>query len=138
MILDTGNYYAELREDGTYIKHHCRFVQQGDITLRVDLDPATGKQIGASVVIPKMLYTVDAITGEFGGEQRGFVLDHELGVMTPPDGKRYLRLADADLPADFKQAGVIAYTHDGTQFVPLPAAEFARRLELKKLSEPSP
>ena len=59
MILDTGNYYAELREDGTYVKHHCRFAQQG----------------------------------------------------------------------------VIAYTCDGTQFVPLPAAELARRIELKKQPE---
>ena len=136
MILDTGNYYAELREDGTYVKHHCRFVQQqGDITLRVELDPATNKQTGASVVTPKVLYTVDAVTGEFCGEQRGFVLDHELGMMTPPAGKRYLRLADSAMPADFKQQGVIAYTCDGTQFVPLPAAELARRIELKKQPE---
>ena len=132
MILDTGNYYAELREDGTYVKHHCRFVQQGDITLRVELDPVTNKQTGASVVIPKVLYTVDAVTGEFGGEQRGFVLDHELGMMTPPAGKRYLRLADSAMPADFKQADVIAYTHDGTRFVPLPAAELAKRIEVKQ------
>src|SRR3989304_4712417 len=96
MILDTGNYYAELREDGTYVKHHCRFVQQGDITLRVELDPVTNKQTGASAVIPKVLYTIDAVTGEFGGEQRGFVLDHELGVMTPPSGKRYFRHSQRD------------------------------------------
>lgn len=135
MILDAGNYYAELKEDGTYVKHHCRFVRQGDITLRVELDPVTGKQAGALVVLPKTLFTVDVASGEIQGEQTGFVLDHELvEPVCPIPGKRYLRLADSELPADFKQSGVIAYIHDGTQFVPLLATELVRRIELKQLA----
>ena len=93
----------ELREDGTYTKHPVRFHNVNGKIFKEDL---TTKEVQS--VPPSVLLTVDDVTGEIEGEQRGFVLDHQFNnPVHPTEGKKYLRVADSEIPVDFKDADKI-------------------------------
>ena len=98
MFLETAEGVVELREDGTYTKHPVRFHNVSGKVFKEDL--ATKDM---QPVAPSVLLTVDETTGEIEGEQRGFVLDHE--IKTPihaTAGKKYVKINDANTPTDFK------------------------------------
>lgn len=98
MFLETAEGIIEMKSDGTYIKHLCRFHNVNGRIFKEDL--ATRDM---QAVPPSVLFTVDEVTGEIEGEQRGFVLDHEFNTpVHPVAGKRYMKVYDSDLPSDFK------------------------------------
>ena len=110
MFLETAEGVIELKEDGTYVKHSCRFHNVNGRVFKEDL--ATKNM---QIVPPSVLFTVDDVTGEIEGEQRGFVLDHEFNMpVHPTTGKKYLKVLDNDIPVDFKREVPIEGSEDKT------------------------
>ena len=98
MFLEIAEGVVELKEDGTYTKHPVRFHNVNGKVFKEDL--ATKDM---QPVPPSVLFTIDEATGEIEGEQRGFVLDHQFNnPIHPVEGKKYLKVNDSDIPADFK------------------------------------
>lgn len=99
MFTETAEGIIELKDDGTYTKHSCRFHNVNGKIFKEDLQTKDMQPVP-----PSILLTVDAATGAIEGEQRGFVLDHEIKTpIHPTMGKRYVKVLEATLPVDFKQ-----------------------------------
>ncbi len=100
-LINTGNEFIELKDDGTYTRHPVKITQNGKHIMRIDVD-AQGKET-PSFIAPKVLMIVDSVTGDIIQEQRGFVIDHEiLGIPTHPDAdKDYVEVLESDIPVDY-------------------------------------
>jgi len=127
---ETGNIIA---------RHTFKYYSVANKIIKVTLNP-DGTEGDAEFFKPRNILLVHPKSGEIMGHHCGFIEDAELnGIQSikveGQDGVESVAIEIQDIPADFMQEGIIAYTHDGTQFVPLPAAELARRIELKKQPE---
>lgn len=97
MFIEISEGIIELKEDGSYIKHGCKFYNMKGKIFKEDL--TTGDTV---IVPPKILLTIDKTTKEIQCEQRGFIIDHELKPPIHPDaGKEYIQIQEKDIPADF-------------------------------------
>lgn len=98
-LIERGDHYVELKEDGTFVRHHSKFIDQGGGLIRVDKDSVT-KQETITRFTPRSLITADKVTGEIKQHQTGFVVEHELiGPGVHPDP--LLKYVQAVLPDDF-------------------------------------
>jgi len=115
-LIDRGDHYVELKDDGTYKRHHSKFISHGGMLIRVDKDPVT-KAETISLFTPLSLITADKTTGEIKQHQNGFIVEHEL-IGPGPHPDLTLEYVQAVLPEDFTFKGlvdVIETAPDGTK-----------------------